>query len=53
MFSVLIRPIGTTQFADTHIDRSGTGRPVAIVLRDLVRHIRRSLAHYHIWLFPG
>ncbi len=53
MFSVLIRPIGTTQFAGTHIDRSDKGGPVAIVLRDLVRNIRRSLAHYHLWLFPG
>jgi hypothetical protein len=53
MFSVLIRPIGTTQFADTHIDRFDKGRPVAIVLRHLVRKIRLSLAHYHIWFFPG
>jgi hypothetical protein len=53
MFSVLIRPIGTTQFADTHIDRPDKDRPVAIVRRDLVRNIRRSLAHYRIWFFPG
>jgi hypothetical protein len=53
MFSVLIRPIGTTQFAGTNIGRYATRRPVAIVLRDLVRNIRRRLAHYHIWLFPG
>ena len=53
MFSVLIRPIGTAQFADTNIGRYATRRPVAIAIWHLVRNIRRSLAHYHIWLFPG